>query len=85
MPHWSQGCLAVIRNAVYFPTPVSDIGTTLAIIGAYILAGEISASSGNYQTALADHENKIKPYLKAQSFPLERRTLKSTNKMGTML
>jgi 2-polyprenyl-6-methoxyphenol hydroxylase-like FAD-dependent oxidoreductase len=70
MPHWTQGRVAVIGDAGYCPSPISGMGTTLAIIGAYILAGEIGASNGEYQSALAGYERKMKPYVvKAQSLP----------------
>ena len=70
MPHWSHGRVAVIGDAGYCPSPISGMGTTLAIIGAYILAGEVGASNGDYQTAFASYERKMKPYvIKAQSLP----------------
>lgn len=70
MPTWSKGRVAVIGDAGYCPSPISGMGTTLSIIGAYILAGEIGASNGNLQTAFAGYEEKMKPYVsKAQSLP----------------
>jgi 2-polyprenyl-6-methoxyphenol hydroxylase-like FAD-dependent oxidoreductase len=70
MPKWSKGRVAVIGDAGYCPSPISGMGTTLAIIGAYILAGEIGASNGNHEAAFAGYEKKMQPYVsKAQSLP----------------
>ena len=70
MPNWCKGRVALIGDAGYCPSPISGMGTTLAVVGAYILAGEIRACSGDYQAALAGYEKKMKPFVvKAQSLP----------------
>lgn len=38
-------------------------GTSLALIGAYVLAGEPAAASGAYQIALDRYEREIRPFV----------------------
>ena len=44
MPTWSKGRVAVVGDAAYCATPVSGMGTSLALIGAYLLAGELAVN-----------------------------------------
>lgn len=61
MPSWAKGRIAVVGDAAYCATPVSGMGTTLAITGAYILAQELSRNS-DYSTAFKCYENRMRPY-----------------------
>jgi 2-polyprenyl-6-methoxyphenol hydroxylase-like FAD-dependent oxidoreductase len=46
VPSWtaSDGHIMLLGDAGYCPSPISGMGTTLAIIGAYILGGELVTS-----------------------------------------
>lgn len=61
MPHWSKGRFAVLGDAAYCATPVSGMGTTLAIVGAYVLARALAENPG-HQAAFAQYERKMRPY-----------------------
>ncbi|CAF1689838.1 unnamed protein product, partial [Adineta ricciae] len=39
MDHWSKGRVALVGDAAYCPAPITGMGTSLALIGAYILTG----------------------------------------------
>jgi 2-polyprenyl-6-methoxyphenol hydroxylase-like FAD-dependent oxidoreductase len=68
-PRWSKGRLAMIGDAAYCPTPISGMGTSLAILGAYILAGELSQNE-DHAKAFRAFEKKLRPYVKAvQNLP----------------
>ncbi|RYU93614.1 FAD-dependent monooxygenase [Emticicia agri] len=68
-PRWSVGRLAMIGDAAYCPTPLSGKGTTLAIVGAYLLAGEL-AKHENHQDAFKAYEERMRPYVeKVQNLP----------------
>ena len=64
--------MALLGDAGYCPSPLTGLGTSLALVGAYILAGELAASSEN-RTGIADHaaiqgafqryENLMRPYV----------------------
>ena len=63
MPHWSQGRVVLAGDAGYCASPMSGQGTSLALIGAYVLAGELAAASGAYQTAFARYEREMRPFV----------------------
>ncbi|WP_461083758.1 FAD-dependent monooxygenase [Spirosoma flavus] len=61
-PRWSARRVAMIGDAAYCPTPISGKGTTLAIVGAYVLAGELSRHE-RYEDAFAAYEKRKRPYV----------------------
>src|SRR5579872_6047091 len=61
MPRWSQERVVLLGDAGYCPALLSGQGTTLAMVGAYILAGELSVSSGDHQHAFAHYEQVYRP------------------------
>jgi 2-polyprenyl-6-methoxyphenol hydroxylase-like FAD-dependent oxidoreductase len=63
MDRWSQGRVVLLGDAGYCPSPMSGQGTSLALIGAYILAGELAAAKGNYQAAFAEYERQMRPFV----------------------
>jgi 2-polyprenyl-6-methoxyphenol hydroxylase-like FAD-dependent oxidoreductase len=63
MTHWSQGRVVLVGDAGYCASPMSGQGTSLALIGAYVLAGELAAASGAYQTAFHQYEKEMRPFV----------------------
>ncbi|MBO0948137.1 FAD-dependent monooxygenase [Fibrella forsythiae] len=63
-PRWSAGRVAMIGDAAYCPTPLTGKGTTLAMVGAYLLAGEL-ARHERYQDAFVAYEKRMRPYVEA--------------------
>ncbi|XWW46151.1 FAD-dependent monooxygenase [Fibrella sp. USSR17] len=63
-PRWSVGRVAMIGDAAYCPTPLTGKGTTLAMVGAYLLAGEL-ASHERHQDAFVAYEKRMRPYVEA--------------------
>ncbi|MCV7195993.1 FAD-binding protein [Mycobacterium angelicum] len=61
MDHWSIGRVALVGDAAYCCSPLSGQGTSVALLGAYILAGELKAAS--YQ-GLVDHGLGFANYFK---------------------
>jgi 2-polyprenyl-6-methoxyphenol hydroxylase-like FAD-dependent oxidoreductase len=61
MQRWSQGRVVLLGDASYCPALLSGQGSTLAMIGAYILAGELSVSLGEHQRAFARYEQAYRP------------------------
>lgn len=60
---WSQGRVALAGDAGYCASPMSGQGTSLALIGGYVLAGELAAASGAYQTAFQEYEREMRPFV----------------------
>ena len=68
-PRWSQGRAAVVGDAAYCASPVSGMGTSLALVGAYVLAGEL-ASHVDHRDAFRAYERIMRPYVgQAQKLP----------------
>jgi 2-polyprenyl-6-methoxyphenol hydroxylase-like FAD-dependent oxidoreductase len=61
---WSKGRFVLLGDAAYCPTPFTGEGTALALVGAYVLAGEIKRSA-NFTEAFAGYESFVRPYVEA--------------------
>ncbi|GAB4018187.1 FAD-dependent monooxygenase [Spirosoma migulaei] len=61
-PRWSEGRCAMVGDAAFCPSPLSGMGTSLAIVGAYVLAGEL-ARNADYRQAFAAYESLLRPYV----------------------
>lgn len=65
MSTWSSSRVVCIGDAAHAPTPLTGMGTSLAIIGAYILAGELSKLGDNEHPSktLQAYESAFRPYV----------------------
>ncbi|HEY2721553.1 MAG TPA: FAD-dependent monooxygenase [Chitinophagaceae bacterium] len=63
MDFWSKNRVTLVGDACDCPSLLSGQGSTLAIVGAYILAGELKEANGNYKTAFEQYENIFKPFI----------------------
>jgi 2-polyprenyl-6-methoxyphenol hydroxylase-like FAD-dependent oxidoreductase len=62
--------VAVVGDAAYAPSGVTGMGTSLALVGAYILAGELARHPGDHRAAFASYEALMRPYVsQAQRLP----------------
>jgi 2-polyprenyl-6-methoxyphenol hydroxylase-like FAD-dependent oxidoreductase len=59
MDTWSNGRVTLLGDAGYCPTPMSGQGTSLALVGAYVLAEEIARDPAG---ALARYEARVRPF-----------------------
>ena len=62
MPVWSKDRVALVGDAAYSATPMSGQGTSIAIAGAYILAGELYKAQGDYPIAFSRYEKLMRPF-----------------------
>jgi hypothetical protein len=72
MAKWSNNRIVCLGDTAFAPTPLTGMGTSLAIIGAYMLAGELSKlDNGEHPSrALSAYEAKFRPYVEeSQSIP----------------
>lgn len=63
MDNWHKGRIALVGDAGYCPSLLSGKGSTLAMVGAYILAGELKQANGDYKTAFEQYEVLFKPFM----------------------
>ncbi|KAG6358508.1 hypothetical protein INS49_014392 [Diaporthe citri] len=66
---WSKGRVVLVGDAAHCPTAATGMGTTSAMVGTYILAGEIEkhcgASGGKegLAVALEEYDQKLRPFI----------------------
>jgi 2-polyprenyl-6-methoxyphenol hydroxylase-like FAD-dependent oxidoreductase len=63
MNNWSNGRVTLVGDACDCPSLLSGQGSTLAMVGAYILAGELKEANGEYQTAFPQYQSLFKPFI----------------------
>jgi len=64
MSSWSSGRVTLIGDAAHCASPVSGSGAMLGMIGAYRLAGELSARQGDHRAAFPRYEQGHRPLIK---------------------
>ena len=72
MDHWSIGRVALVGDAGYCCSPLSGQGTSVALLGAYILAGELKmATAGewvDHGLAFINYFKGFHPYIERTQF-----------------
>ncbi|MTE13337.1 FAD-dependent monooxygenase [Nocardia aurantiaca] len=63
LEQWSSGRVALIGDAAYCPSPLSGQGTSMALVGAYVLAGELRAAAGDHRVAFAAYQERMREYI----------------------
>ena len=64
MDCWSQGRTALLGDAAWCASPLSGMGTGMAVVGAYVLAGELAEASGDYRVAFKQYETLMREFVK---------------------
>ncbi|EEP71128.1 monooxygenase [Micromonospora sp. ATCC 39149] len=88
MPHWSSGRVVLVGDAAYAPSFLTGQGSSLALVGAYILANAL-ATNGDHTAAFAAYERDLRQFVDmnqalvdngaAMLFPTTARTLEQRN------
>jgi 2-polyprenyl-6-methoxyphenol hydroxylase-like FAD-dependent oxidoreductase len=63
MDRWSQGRVVLLGDAGYCCSPVSGQGTSVALLGAYILAGELAATGCDHERGFTNYYNEFHVYI----------------------
>lgn len=63
MNTWSDGRVALLGDAGYAGSPMSGQGTSMAIVGAYILAVELAAADGDHRRGFTGYEKRMRPWV----------------------
>lgn len=61
-PRWHKGRCAMVGDAAFCPSPLSGMGASLSMVGAYILAGELYKHN-DYNKAFEAYEKRMRPYV----------------------
>ncbi|MFE7569751.1 FAD-dependent monooxygenase [Streptomyces sp. NPDC057539] len=62
MPHWSSGRVALVGDAAYAPSFLTGQGTSLALVGAYMLANAL-ATKRDHTAAFAVYERDVREFV----------------------
>ncbi|MGK5446031.1 FAD-dependent monooxygenase [Streptomyces radiopugnans] len=90
MPHWSSGRVVLVGDAAYAPSFLTGQGSSLALVGAYMLANAL-ATNRDHTAAFAAYERGVREFVAmnqalvdkgaATLFPTTARALEQRNTM----
>ncbi len=66
MPRWSDGRVMLLGDAASCVSLLAGEGTGLAMIEAYVLAGELARAGGDHPAAFAAHEQLLRPFIEGK-------------------
>ena len=64
LPRWSAGRVALVGDAAHAPSFLTGQGTSLALVGAYVL-GHALATIPDHAAAFAAYENRVRGFVEA--------------------
>jgi 2-polyprenyl-6-methoxyphenol hydroxylase-like FAD-dependent oxidoreductase len=65
MDRWWNGRVGLLGDAAFSASPMSGAGTGLALVGAYMLAGELAAANWDPETGFAGYQERMRSYVEA--------------------
>ncbi|NYI47042.1 2-polyprenyl-6-methoxyphenol hydroxylase-like FAD-dependent oxidoreductase [Nocardioides aromaticivorans] len=65
MDDWSRGRVGLLGDAAFSASPMSGAGTGLALVGAYLLAGELAAAGWDAEAGFAAYRERMRDYVDA--------------------
>jgi len=65
MPNWCRERIALVGDAGYCPSPFTGQGTSLAIVGAFVLGSELARCGDDYAAAFSRYEARMRPFVLA--------------------
>ncbi len=72
MNTWSRGSVALIGDAAFCPSLLAGQGSALAMIAAYVLAGELGRPDASAQVAFRRYEELLRPFMTAKQNAAEQ-------------
>lgn len=66
---WSRGRVTLVGDAGYCPGPAVGGSTSLSVLGAYVLAGELAQAGGDHERAFASYASEMgEPVRRSRAF-----------------
>ncbi|MEV5786508.1 FAD-dependent monooxygenase [Streptomyces sp. NPDC052287] len=86
MDTWSQGRVTLVGDAGYCPGPAVGGSTSLAVVGAYVLAGELARAGGNHERAFPAYERAMVEHVRGSRAAAlsAAKTLIPTSRLGLL-
>jgi 2-polyprenyl-6-methoxyphenol hydroxylase-like FAD-dependent oxidoreductase len=72
MPCWSKGRIALVGDAAFCVSLLAGQGSALAMLGAYVLAGELAKADGDYASAFRTYESYLRDFIDGKQKGAER-------------
>ncbi len=72
MNTWSKGRVGLIGDAAFCPSLLAGQGCALAMIGAYVLAGELGRSGNSPEDALKRYQERLRDFMFAKQTAAEK-------------
>ncbi|GGN90826.1 FAD-dependent oxidoreductase [Actinoplanes lobatus] len=63
MDTWTRGRVALLGDAGYGASPLSGMGSGLAMVAAHVLAGELAMAQGDHRIAFERYESTLRAYV----------------------
>jgi 2-polyprenyl-6-methoxyphenol hydroxylase-like FAD-dependent oxidoreductase len=64
MDTWTAGQVTLVGDAGYCPGPAVGGGTSIAVVGAYVLAGELRAAGGDHTAGFGNYETEMREFVR---------------------
>ena len=75
MDHWSAGRVALLGDAGYAVSLSTGQGTSVAMVAAYVLAGELATHKGDPLAGLRSYEEALRDYVVRNQALVDQRSL----------
>ncbi|MGB8404604.1 MAG: FAD-dependent monooxygenase [Mycobacterium sp.] len=73
---YARGRVCLTGDAAWCASPRSGMGTSLAVVGAYVLAHELQAADGDHAAAFAKYQQLMSPYVaRCQQLAIDSRKM----------
>lgn len=79
MKQMYSGRVVLLGDAGYFPSPFTGMGTTVSLIGLYVLAGELARHGNDVYRALKAYEEVVRRPVNECQKPFVAYSTKFTN------
>ncbi|MBO8203010.1 FAD-dependent monooxygenase [Streptomyces smyrnaeus] len=79
MDSWSTGRVVLLGDAGYCGSPASGQGSSMAMVAAHVLAGQLKAADGDHRRAFAAYERELRPWVTANQALADRQIDRAEN------
>ena len=62
---WHRGRVVLVGDAGYCGSPLAGLGTSMSLVGAYVLTGELVAAGWDHRRGFAAYQRVLEPYAQA--------------------
>jgi 2-polyprenyl-6-methoxyphenol hydroxylase-like FAD-dependent oxidoreductase len=63
MSEWARGRVVLLGDAAHCASPMGGHGASMALVGAYVLAGALVAAGSDYRAAFARYQSAMREYV----------------------